>query len=84
MEHLDTFLAGHPPFDGIDADAAAQSSPRRPPSASFEPGETVLVEDGLPAAGLWVILTGSMELVHQGEVGPGARARASASAIRRC
>jgi CBS domain-containing protein len=27
----------------------------------------VLVEDGPPAAGLWVILTGSMDLVHQGE-----------------
>ena len=27
----------------------------------------MLVEDGSPAAGLWVILTGSMELVHEGE-----------------
>ena len=43
----------------------------------------VLVEDGEPAGGLWVILTGSMDLLHQGEViqvlEPG-----SASAIRRC
>ena len=27
----------------------------------------MLVEDGLPAAGLWVILTGSMDIVHEGE-----------------
>jgi CBS domain-containing protein len=28
----------------------------------------VLVEDGLPTPGLWVILTGAMDLVHEGEV----------------
>ena len=28
----------------------------------------MLVEDGLPTAGLWVIVTGSMGLVHEGEV----------------
>ena len=31
-------------------------------------GEVVLVEDGEPAAGLWMIHTGSFELVHQGAV----------------
>ena len=34
----------------------------------FGHGEPVLVEDGDPASGLWVILTGSMDLVHEGEV----------------
>jgi CBS domain-containing protein len=67
MEHLDTFLARHPPFDGIDPDQleglAAGAVERQ-----FEPGEVVLVEDGPPTAGLWVLLTGSMDLVHQGEV----------------
>ena len=28
----------------------------------------MLVEDGAPAVGLWVIVTGSMDLVHEGEV----------------
>jgi CBS domain-containing protein len=67
MEHLDTFLARHHPFDGIAAGelatAAAAAVQRRQ-----RPGEVLLVEDGEPAGGLWVILTGSMELVHQGEV----------------
>jgi CBS domain-containing protein len=67
MEHLDTFLARHPPFDGIAPqlvnELAAQAIQQQ-----AAPGEIVLVEDGAPAPGVWVILTGSMELVHQGEV----------------
>ncbi len=67
MEHLDTFLACHPPFDGLQPEqlreiaAAAQTR-------TYAPGEAVLVEDGLPTPGLWVILAGSMDLVHEGEV----------------
>ena len=67
MEHLDTFLARQPPFDAIDPDelrALATSAQQR----SYEAGEGVLIEDGLPARGLWVIITGSMDLVHEGEV----------------
>ena len=66
MEHLDTFLARHPPFDALDPGelrelaAAAQRH-------AYETGEAVLVEDGLPTPGLWVILTGSMDIVHDGE-----------------
>jgi CBS domain-containing protein len=67
MEHLDTFLARHPPFDGIDADElrdlASEASEHR-----FEAGDVVLVEDGVPTSGLWMIVTGSMELLHEGEV----------------
>src|SRR5450432_882118 len=67
MEHLDTFLAQHPPFDQLDPALLSELAER----ATFHeqaPGTVVLTEDGSPAAGLWVILTGSMELVHQGEV----------------
>ena len=66
MEHLDTFLSRHAPFDALAVDelreltAGAQQH-------SFKAGQAVLVEDGLPAGGLWVILTGSMELAHEGE-----------------
>jgi CBS domain-containing protein len=66
MEQLDTFLSRHAPFDAIGAEelrtltAGAQQH-------SFEAGQAVLVEDGLPADGLWVVLTGSMELTHEGE-----------------
>jgi CBS domain-containing protein len=67
MEHLDTFLAQHPPFNALPladlADVAAQAS-----SVSFEVGESALVEDGRPTPGLFVILTGAMDLVHDGEV----------------
>jgi CBS domain-containing protein len=67
MEHLDTFLAQHPPFDRLDPALLRELAGR----ATFHeqaPGTVVLTEDGSPAVGLWVILTGSMELVHQGEV----------------
>lgn len=67
MENLDTLLARHPPFDAIDpgelreliADAAERA---------YAAGELALVEDGRPAPGLAVILTGSMDLLHEGEV----------------
>jgi CBS domain-containing protein len=74
MEHLDTFLAHYPPFDALDPEmrgALAADALQR----SYRPGEVVLVEDGLPAPGLWVLLTGSMELLHEAEaiqvLGPG-------------
>ncbi|HEY2260572.1 MAG TPA: putative nucleotidyltransferase substrate binding domain-containing protein [Solirubrobacteraceae bacterium] len=64
---MDTFLARHPPFDGIDPEWLAKLV-----AGAVEyrqaPGAVVLVEDGPPTGGLWVILTGSMDLVHQGEV----------------
>ncbi len=67
MEQLDTFLARQPPFDGLDSEqlrALADAATER----VYESGEPVLVEDGPPAAGLWVILTGSMDLLHEAEV----------------
>jgi CBS domain-containing protein len=66
MEHLDTFLARYAPFDQLEPgelrDLVAGAQER-----TFRTGETALVEDGPPAPGLWVILTGSMDLVHEGE-----------------
>jgi CBS domain-containing protein len=67
MEHLDTFLARHPPFDRLDPELVSELAGRAG-SHELAPGTVVLTEDGSPARGLWVILTGSMELVHQGEV----------------
>ena len=67
MEHLDTFLARQPPFDALDVEQlreiAAAAAERR-----YEAGEYALIEDGPPAAGLWVVLSGSMDIVHEGEV----------------
>jgi CBS domain-containing protein len=67
MEHLDTFLAAHAPFDALPAEQlralAAEAEVREYPA-----GAVLLVEDGPPAAGLWVIAAGSADIVHQGEV----------------
>jgi len=67
MENFYTLLARHPPFDGVDPEevrAALQGAQEH----AFESGEIALVEDGAPALGLWVILGGSMDIVHEGEV----------------
>jgi CBS domain-containing protein len=67
MEHLDTFLAGHPPFDALAPeqrrDLTAQAAVHE-----YPPGAVLLVEDGRPATGMWVVLSGSMDVVHSGEV----------------
>jgi CBS domain-containing protein len=67
MEHLDTFLAQNPPFDALDASElaaiAAQAS-----ELEFEPRQAALVEDGQPTPGLFIVLSGAMELLHDGEV----------------
>ncbi len=67
MDNLDTFLAGHPPFDALAPeqlrDLTAQAAVH-----DYEPGAVLLVEDGPPATGLGVVVTGSMDVVHSGEV----------------
>ena len=66
MEQLDTFLARHSPFDALDPDELRTLAAGAVEHA-YDTGEAVLVEDGLPTPGLWVILTGSMDIVHDGE-----------------
>jgi CBS domain-containing protein len=66
MEHLDTFLARYSPFDALDPDELRTLAAGAVEHA-YDTGESVLVEDGLPTRGLWVILTGSMDIVHDGE-----------------
>jgi CBS domain-containing protein len=67
MEQLNTFLARYPPFDALSTDAL-QAVAADAQDVSYELGESVLVEDGMPAAALWVLLSGSMDLLHEGEV----------------
>src|SRR5947209_9565980 len=67
MENFYTLLARHPPFDGIDPDEVRAALGGAQEHA-FATGDTALVEDGTPAHGLWVILDGSMDIVHEGEV----------------
>ena len=68
------FLGRFAPFDGLEPDerlAIAAVVTER----GYEPGETLLVEDGTPSEHLFVVREGSVELVHEGEVvealGPG-------------
>ncbi|MBV8991764.1 MAG: CBS domain-containing protein, partial [Solirubrobacterales bacterium] len=67
MEHLDTFLARHPPFDEIDPEQLRELTADVQVRA-YDTGDSVLVEDGMPASGLWVLITGSMDLLHEGEM----------------
>ncbi len=67
MEHLDTFLAGHPPFDAL-APVALRELAAEAVVREAAAGMALLVEDGPPATGLWVVVSGSMDIVHQGEV----------------
>jgi CBS domain-containing protein len=66
MEHLDTFLSAQPPFDALaPSELAAVVAQTR--EVSLDKGELVLVEDGVPAEGLYVLRAGSIELLHDGE-----------------
>jgi CBS domain-containing protein len=67
MEQLDTFLAGLPPFDALDP-GQLRALLERASERSLATGEVVLVEDGRPADALYVIRSGSIDLVHDGEV----------------
>jgi CBS domain-containing protein len=66
MEQLNTFLSRHPPFDTFGPDELRELAAGAR-EQSFAASAPALVEDGPPAPGLWVVLTGSMELVHEGE-----------------
>lgn len=61
------FLGAHRPFAGLDRatlDAIAATAQTR----SFADGESILVEDGPPATALYLIASGSVELLHQDEI----------------
>ncbi|MHB8693239.1 MAG: putative nucleotidyltransferase substrate binding domain-containing protein [Solirubrobacteraceae bacterium] len=67
VEQLEAFLAAYPPFDAIEPSQRAALA-RSARARLLGAGELALVEDGVPARALWLILTGSIELVHEGEV----------------
>ncbi|HLH64985.1 MAG TPA: putative nucleotidyltransferase substrate binding domain-containing protein [Solirubrobacteraceae bacterium] len=67
MEPLDTFLAEHQPFGALPAELLREVAAQAQIS-EHEAGEAVLIEDGPPATGMWVLLDGSAELIHDAEV----------------
>jgi CBS domain-containing protein len=74
VEELAGFLGSHPPFDAMDAGdvarVAAVTEIERHPA-----GETIFSQGTGPVEYLWVVRTGSVEIVHDGRVldllGPG-------------
>ncbi len=67
MDDLDTFLAGHPPFDALGPEQLRELSAEAAVQ-EYSPGTVLLVEDGAPATSLGVVVSGSMDVVHSGEV----------------
>jgi CBS domain-containing protein len=67
MNEVERFLSTHPPFDDLPADdlATVASSVQ---VEFFARGKTVLSELGVPTEHLYVVRTGSMELVQRGQV----------------
>ena len=66
-DEFDAFLAHQPPFDSVSAEerrAAAEAAQL----LSLRRGQAALVEDGPPARGLYVVYTGSVDLVHADQV----------------
>jgi CBS domain-containing protein len=67
MEDAADFLARFAPFDHLDADVLATVA-ASVKEAAYPAGADALVEDGEPTTTLFVIRSGSMELIHQEEV----------------
>jgi CBS domain-containing protein len=67
VEEIAGFLAPFPPFEELGRDVLLRLA-AAVTSRSFAGGTDILVEDGPPAPGLFVIRTGSIELRHQDEV----------------
>ena len=50
MDDLDTFLAGHPPFDALAPEQLSELTAEATVH-DYEPGAVLLVEDGRPPPG---------------------------------
>jgi CBS domain-containing protein len=74
VEDIADFLASHPPFDGVGTDDVARVAAVT--EIEFHPaGKTIFSQGAGPVQYLWVVRTGSVEIVHDGRVldllGPG-------------
>jgi CBS domain-containing protein len=61
------FLRAFPPFDALP-EGELERAEAVMSEGSYSEGELVLVEDGAPATHLYVVRTGSVELVHEDQV----------------
>src|SRR5438034_11471813 len=67
VEDIATFIGHFPPFDHLEPEELARVA-AAVCERSYAAGEDALVEDAEPASHLFVIRSGSMELIHQEEV----------------
>jgi CBS domain-containing protein len=74
MEDLADFLGSHPPFDTVGADDVARVAAVTE-IESYPARKTIFSQGAGPVEYLWVVRTGSVEIVHNGRVldllGPG-------------
>jgi CBS domain-containing protein len=74
MEDLADFLGSQPPFDTVGADDVARVAAVTE-IESYPAGETIFSQGAGPVEYLWVVRTGSVEIIHDGRVldllGPG-------------
>jgi CBS domain-containing protein len=74
MEDITGFLGSHPPFDAVGADELARVAAVAQ-LEEFPAGKTIFSQGTAPAGYLRIIRTGSVEIIHNGQVldllGPG-------------
>jgi CBS domain-containing protein len=74
MVDIAGFLAAHPPFDAVGTDEVARVAAVTE-IESYPAGKTIFSQGAGPVEYLWVVRTGSVEIVHNGRVldllGPG-------------
>src|SRR5262245_20394416 len=74
MSELAAFLGRYPPFDGASADELERLA-EGARALECEPGDVVMFEDGPIATDLFIVRTGAIDLVHEGQpvetLGPG-------------
>jgi CBS domain-containing protein len=74
MQDIAGFLGPHPPFDAVEKDDLARVAAVTE-IESYPAGKTIFSQGAGPVEYLWVVRTGSVEIVHNGQVldllGPG-------------
>ena len=74
MEDIAGFLGSHPPFDAVDADELARIAAVTETEVTPR-GKAVFAQGAGPVESVWVVRSGSVEVIHDGRVldllGPG-------------
>ena len=74
MQDVAGFLGSHPPFDAVDADELARIAATTETEVSPR-GKAIFPQGAGPVAYVWVVRSGSVEVIHDGRVldllGPG-------------